>query len=1003
MLTRVSLTGSLSGLESWSLGGGLFRSSPTIVLRILSLLAFPLLGGALRAQVSNDNCGYAAANQWPSTGSTCAPLAFAKPASYGPTFTPTGPCPPGGTYDDGFAWFQATGTTTIVTFTPTTVNGVLHVFTGACGGPYTEIGCTDAGGAGVAETLVLPTTPTTNYLIRIQRTSSNNNMDGFLCVYTPTAPANDDPCAPTSLTVGTTCTYTGSTTLLASATAGIPAPGCANYLGGDVWFTAVVPSTGRLIIDSNTGSILDGGMALYTATTCSTGMTLVECDDDDSVNGAMPFIDRSGLAPGSTVYIRFWEYGNDNNGTFSICAYAPPPPPPACGSTVYDPGGAAADYANGANFTATYCPTTAGDVVTINFTAFITEAGFDIVTIYNGPTTASPIFGTYSGTTNPGSITSTAVGGCLTLTFTSDASITYPGWTANITCGTPPPPVNACGTTVYDTGGSGGNYTNNQNYIVTYCPVSPTHVVTLNFTAFNTEAGLDLVTLYNGSTINDPVIATLSGTGIPGSFSGTVPGACVTLQFTSDGSVTRAGWAASVTCAVPPPPPAGDCLYVLTMADDFGDGWGSSYVTVDINGTATNYTVTGSSRNVVIGVFIGQTVTLSYNNSGPFQGENSYSLSLQGNGAYFNSGSPPAAGIVYLAPVDCVPPPTQPQDCNGGFTICGGQAFNNSSNNTGNVIDLNAGNSGCLSSGERQGTWYYFSPSTSGNVGFTISPTVTTDYDFAVWGPMGTVTCPPPGPPLRCSYAAPTGDTGVGNGAADVTEGAGGDRWVSLMSVTAGQVYLLYVDNFTTNGQSFSMSWQLSGGASLDCALLPVELVNLEAKPMDGKVDLSWNTLSERNSDHFILERSIDAINFAPIGTLPAVGNSSHSSDYLFTDEDPAHGANYYRVIMVDQDGTTLRSPVVSAMLLTVGDDPIIAPNPAGELLYVTMQEGLTGALELRVIDAAGRLVRSVPVILPEGGTLAELPLHGLEQGAYMLGVHGKDGTAFGYARFVKQ
>ncbi len=955
------------------------------------------------AQAASDGCTNAAANQYTVTASCATFVTFSKPAAFVADYNP-GTCN-AGTLGDAFGWFTATATQTTITYDPVAGDPILHVLTGACGGPYTQVGCADAGGNGVNETVTIPTVIGNVYRIRIQRLGASTVLNGAISICSPPPPANDDPCAATPLTVGTTCTFSAGTTFGATPTTTptIPAPGCSSYTGGDVWFSAVVPATGRLILDANTGVVLDGGMALYTATNCSAGFVLVECDDDDSVNGAMPFIDRSGLTPGSTVYIRFWEFGNDNNGTFSICAYAPAPPPPACGSTVYDPGGSAANYANGANFTATYCPATAGDVVTINFTSFVTEGGLDVVTIYNGPTTASPVFGTFSGTTNPGSITSTAVGGCLTLTFTSDASITYAGWAANITCGTPPPPVNACGTTVYDTGGSGGNYPNNQNYVVTYCPVSPTHVVTLNFTAFNTEAGLDLVTLYNGSTINDPVIATLSGNGIPGSFSGTVPGACVTLQFTTDGSVTFAGWAASVTCAVPPPPPAGDCLYVLTMADDFGDGWGSSYVTVDINGVATNYTVTGSSRNVVIGVFLGQTVTLSYNNSGTFQGENSYSLSLQGNGAYFNSGSPPAAGIVYLASVDCVPPPTQPQDCNGGFTVCGGQAFNNSSNNTGNVVDLNAGNSGCLSSGERQGTWYYFSPSTSGNVGFTISPTVTTDYDFAVWGPMGTVTCPPPGPPLRCSYAAPTGDTGVGNGATDPTEGAGGDRWVSLIPVTAGQVYLLYVDNFTTNGQSFTMSWQLSGGASLDCALLPVEFVNLEAIAGDGKVDLSWNTLSERNSDHFILERSTDAINFAPIGTLPALGNSSHTVDYLFTDGNPANGANYYRVIMVDVDGSSLRSPVVSATLLTSGEDPILAPNPAGELLYMTLRPDMPDVLELRVMDAAGRLVRSIQVRLPEGSNRAELPLHGLDQGAYSLAIHGSDGTAVGYARFVKE
>ncbi len=150
-------------------------------------------------------------------------------------------------------------------------------------------------------------------------------------------PANDDPCNAIALTVGASCTFSSRTNAAATATPGIPAPGCANYNGGDVWFTAVVPANGQLIIDSNTGVVTDGGMALYSATACGGTFTLIECDDDDSANGQMPSITRTGLAPGSTVYIRFWEYGSDNNGTFSICAYSPPPAAPGMWDRRYRP------------------------------------------------------------------------------------------------------------------------------------------------------------------------------------------------------------------------------------------------------------------------------------------------------------------------------------------------------------------------------------------------------------------------------------------------------------------------------------------------------------------------------------------------------------------------------------------------------------------------------------------------------------------------------------------
>lgn len=141
-------------------------------------------------------------------------------------------------------------------------------------------------------------------------------------------PSNDECVGAIALSVGTSCTFTQYTTTAASGSVGPPAPpapGCASYSGGDVWFSVVVPAGGRVIIDSNTGVVTDGGMAIYSGS-CG-ALTLIECDDDDSANGLMPFIDRSGLTPGSTIYIRFWEYGNDNPGTFSICVSTPAPPP----------------------------------------------------------------------------------------------------------------------------------------------------------------------------------------------------------------------------------------------------------------------------------------------------------------------------------------------------------------------------------------------------------------------------------------------------------------------------------------------------------------------------------------------------------------------------------------------------------------------------------------------------------------------------------------------------
>src|SRR6478672_4086536 len=68
-------------------------------------------------------------------------------------------------------------------------------------------------------------------------------------------PSNDDPCNATTLSVSGSCTFQQFTNANATASTGVPAPGCANYQGGDVWFKVTVPCSGSLIFDTNTGVI----------------------------------------------------------------------------------------------------------------------------------------------------------------------------------------------------------------------------------------------------------------------------------------------------------------------------------------------------------------------------------------------------------------------------------------------------------------------------------------------------------------------------------------------------------------------------------------------------------------------------------------------------------------------------------------------------------------------------------------------------------------------------
>lgn len=109
--------------------------------------------------------------------------------------------------------------------------------------------------------------------------------------------------------------------------------------------------------------------------------------------------------------------------------------------------------------------------------------------------------------------------------------------------------VSACGGTFYDSGGT-GNYGNNQSFTFTICPSNPNSRVSVNFSSFNLEANYDFLSIYNGNSTAAPLIGTYSGTTSPGVITASLTNAsgCLTFRFTTDGSITRTGWEAAISC-----------------------------------------------------------------------------------------------------------------------------------------------------------------------------------------------------------------------------------------------------------------------------------------------------------------------------------------------------------------------------------------------------------------------------------------------------------------------
>lgn len=103
----------------------------------------------------------------------------------------------------------------------------------------------------------------------------------------------------------------------------------------------------------------------------------------------------------------------------------------------------------------------------------------------------------------------------------------------------------SCAGTVYDDGGAGVNYSNNVNNIVVIAPVGAARV-SLHFTQFSMEQDNDLLYIYDGASVLSPILAVLSGSGIPADVISTGP--AVTIRQKTNGSVSSGGFALQWNC-----------------------------------------------------------------------------------------------------------------------------------------------------------------------------------------------------------------------------------------------------------------------------------------------------------------------------------------------------------------------------------------------------------------------------------------------------------------------
>lgn len=573
----------------------------------------------------------------------------------------------------------------------------------------------------------------------------------------------------------------------------------------------------------------------------------------------------------------------------------------------------------------------------------------------------------------------------------------------------------ACSGTFYDSGGSGANYANNESLVYTLCG-TPGNCISITFTAFNTQSGMDVLEIYDGPDQWGTLLGTYSGNAIlPGTF--TSPSGCLTFVFTSNNATNRPGWAATITCAPCP----------ILMSNSVINVCGGTYT--DDGGPSGNYSDWGWIEQTICSANPGECVRLNFSSFqmepglfdfleiydgpssgypliGTFTGNTSPGMVTSTYGCltmfFYSDGATNFPG--WQANISCVstctPLPPSPGDCPNAIPTCTNFSFSVTPNGFGNVNEIpplgsignpmgnnpgGSGNFGCLQSfptPERNSTWILVTITSSGTLEFSLGDGASWNcYDWIMY-PYNATACAqiPTGnyAPVRCNWnGACSACTGIANpanyGLAGCAAAVDPLNFEPALNVLAGQQYVICFSNYSSATTLVPLVF--FGSAGIACNTLDVQVSHFTAQALGDDALLSWDLNETSLLHHFRVERQTES-GWELLGQVhPQPGQGTFS----FQDKGAERAMEYYRIGLVDAGGNTRYSEVRSVPFSHRSEVKMF-PNPAENEVQISAP--LLAGGSLRLVDATGRELGLYPLDM-EGQCSLDLSLLG--QGMYFI------------------
>ena len=182
------------------------------------------------------------------------------------------------------------------------------------------------------------------------------------------------------------------------------------------------------------------------------------------------------------------------------------------------------------------------------------------------------------------------------------------------------------------------------------------------------------------------------------------------------------------------------------------------------------------------------------------------------------------------------------------------------------------------------------------------------------------------------------------------------------------------LDSNNISNNTYIPSWVFNGVYNLPLTILQFTIIK-----QGNSILLNWQTTTEINASHFNIQRSTTGKDFTTTGSVNAKG----ASEYSFKDIITPNGVVYYRLEIVDKDGSKTYSEVKE--LRIDNGQLIISPNPAKDMVTISG----SNLKQVTLVDFTGR-----PVITKEvNSNSIKLAIGNLSKGIYLVKATLLDGS----------